>query len=69
MGKSGGDGLYVGFVDIFIDDELEPAVAVGMRRGLDVCGKGCFPDHIAYAVAYKEEQFDDVGGKGGGVEG
>lgn len=69
VGEGGGDGLDVGSVDVFVGDESEPAVAVRVGWGLEVGCEGGFPDHVADAVADEEEEFDDVGGEGGRVEG
>ena len=77
MGEGvGGDGLDVEPVDVFGRDEFVAGVGVGVGRRFDVCGggggggggEGGFPDHVADAVADEEEQLDDVGGEGGGVE-
>ena len=61
--EAGGDGLHVCSIDVFGCNEFEPAVAVGVCGGFETCLEGGFPDHVAYTVAYEEEEFDDIGGK------
>lgn len=63
--------MNVGSVDVFGCYEAESAVAVGLRGWFEG-GRGVefgFPDHVADAVADEEEELDDVGCEGGGVEG
>jgi len=69
VGEGGGDGGDVGLVDVFRGDESESVLAEGLRGGLLRGVEFGFPDHVADAVADLQEDFDDVGCEGGGVEG
>lgn len=56
-------------VDVFIRDKPEALIACCVGGGFDAFVHVGFPDHIADAIADLEEDFDDVGAEGGGVEG
>ena len=56
-------------IDVFIRDEAEALISRCVGGGFDAFVHVGFPDHVADAVADLEEDFDNVGAEGGGVEG
>lgn len=67
--RVGADGGDVCSLNIFVCNKAEALVAGCVCGGFDAFFHVGFPDHVTDAVADLEEDFDDVGAEGGGVEG